>query len=73
MYNTVSLLSMDESTAEPFVNREDSTSGVLSAGSASKRRLKEKLSNSKLKEKIQNGANSRSETGFSLQDRLLTK
>ncbi|KAL8650397.1 MAG: hypothetical protein Q9210_003851 [Variospora velana] len=64
---------MDESTAEPFVNRDESTPGFLSVGSESKRRLKESLSNSKLKEKIQNGANSRSETGFSLQDRLLTK
>ncbi|KAL8959943.1 MAG: hypothetical protein Q9193_003272 [Seirophora villosa] len=64
---------MDEYTAEPVVNREEPAPAFLSVGPESKRRLKESLSNSKLKEKLQDGANSRSETGFSLQDRLLTK
>ncbi|KAL9604059.1 MAG: hypothetical protein Q9219_000821 [cf. Caloplaca sp. 3 TL-2023] len=72
---------MDEYTADAFVNRDEpvpvlafSGTGSPSPDPESKRsRLKESLSTSKLKEKIQDGANSRSETGFSLQDRLLTK
>ncbi|KAI4120272.1 MAG: hypothetical protein LQ338_007137 [Usnochroma carphineum] len=72
---------MDEYTADAFVNRDEPVpvlaftgTGSPSTDPESKRsRLKESLSNSKLKEKIQDGANSRSETGFSLQDRLLTK
>ncbi|KAI4183042.1 MAG: hypothetical protein LQ346_006425, partial [Caloplaca aetnensis] len=70
---------MDDSTADTFVN--DDPVPVLAfpgAGSPSpdpskRSRLKESLSSSKLKEKLQDGASSRSETGFSLQDRLLTK
>lgn len=70
---------MDENAAEAFVNRDEpvlafSGTGSLSSDQESKRsRLKESLSNSKLKEKIQDGASSRSETGFSLQDRLLAR
>ncbi|KAI4191413.1 MAG: hypothetical protein L6R41_000064 [Letrouitia leprolyta] len=70
---------MEEDAAEVFVNRDEpvvafSSTGPLSSDQESKRsRLKESLSNSKLKEKIQDGAGSRSETGFSLQDRLLNR
>lgn len=73
---------MDENTAHAFVNRDESVPLLASSGTAgspspdpeSKRsRLRESISNSKLKDKLQDGASSRSETGFSLQDRLLTK
>ncbi|KAL8697863.1 MAG: hypothetical protein Q9201_006887 [Fulgogasparrea decipioides] len=72
---------MDEYTAEAFVNRDEpvpvlafSRTGSPSPDPESKRsRLKESLTPHKLKEKIQDGAASKSETGFSLQDRLLTK
>ncbi|KAI4257352.1 MAG: hypothetical protein L6R42_005733, partial [Xanthoria sp. 1 TBL-2021] len=73
---------MDENTADAFVNRDEpvpllafsGTTGSPSPDPESKRsRLRESISNSKLKEKLQDGASSRSETGFSLQDRLLTK
>ncbi|KAI4237075.1 MAG: hypothetical protein LQ352_007962 [Teloschistes flavicans] len=72
---------MDEYTADAFVNRDEpvptltfTSTGSPSPDPESKRsKLKESLSQSKLKEKIQDGAASRSETGFSLQDRLLTK
>ncbi|KAI4266484.1 MAG: hypothetical protein L6R38_008715 [Xanthoria sp. 2 TBL-2021] len=73
---------MDEKTADAFVNRDEpvpllafsGTTGSPSPDPESKRsRLRESISNSKLKEKLQDGASSRSETGFSLQDRLLTK
>ena len=72
---------MDEFTADAFVNRDEpvpvlavSGTGSLSPDPDSKHsRLKESLSNSKLKEKLQDGIASRSDTGFSLQDRLLTK
>ena len=62
---------MDEYAAI-YANRDEPVP-LLSPEPTNKSRLKESISNSKIKEKIQDGANSRSETGFSLQDRLLTK
>ena len=73
---------MDEYTADAFVNRDEPVPVLTFSGTTrspspdpeSKRsRLRESISNSKLKEKLQDGASSRSETGYSLQDRLLTK
>ncbi|KAL8877662.1 MAG: hypothetical protein Q9192_008624, partial [Flavoplaca navasiana] len=72
---------MVDNTADAIVNRDEpvpdfafsGTTGSPSPDPESKRsRLRESISNSKLKEKLQDGAASRSETGFSLQDRLLT-
>ncbi|KAL9576450.1 MAG: hypothetical protein Q9212_007086 [Teloschistes hypoglaucus] len=67
--------------AEAFVNRDEPvptfsitrTSSPSPDPESKRSKLKESLSQSRLKEKIQDGAASRSETGFSLQDRLLTK
>ncbi|KAL8813414.1 MAG: hypothetical protein Q9223_007042 [Gallowayella weberi] len=72
---------MDEYTADAFVNRDEPVPVLAFSGTGSpppdpenkRSRLRESISNSKLKEKLQDGANSRSDTGFSLQDRLLTK
>ncbi|KAI4217046.1 MAG: hypothetical protein LQ351_000354 [Letrouitia transgressa] len=72
---------MDEYTADAFVNRDEPIPVIAvprtessSPDPDSKRsKLKSSIPGSKIKEKLQHGANSRSETGFSLQDRLLTK
>ncbi|KAI4137494.1 MAG: hypothetical protein L6R39_007253 [Caloplaca ligustica] len=80
-WHNAQLPNMDEYTVDSFANRDEPVPIVSFTGTASpspdpeskRSRLKESLSSSKLKEKIQDGAHSRSETGFSLQDRLLTK
>ncbi|KAL8747574.1 MAG: hypothetical protein Q9190_000558 [Brigantiaea leucoxantha] len=72
---------MDEYTAEALVNRDEPMPVIAVSGTNSpspdpdskRERLKASLSTSKLKEKLQDGTKSRSETGYSLQDRLLTK
>ncbi|KAL8804308.1 MAG: hypothetical protein Q9200_005882 [Gallowayella weberi] len=79
--HTYHLPDMDEYTADAFVNRDEPVPVLAFSGTGSpppdpenkRSRLRESISNSKLKEKLQDGANSRSDTGFSLQDRLLTK
>ncbi|KAL8827569.1 MAG: hypothetical protein Q9170_006963 [Blastenia crenularia] len=71
---------MDEYIADAFANRDDdepmpvlSSAGTGSPSPDPESKRSKLLSSSKLKDKIKDEAKSRSETGFSLQDRLLTK
>jgi len=74
-------ITMDEYTADALVNRDDpipainlSGSDAQSSDSGSKRqKIKDSLSASKLKDKLQNVASSKSEPGHSLQDQLFAK